>query len=425
MVALNTRDQRMLAGELGETARLAMSIIVRMAEVLEVEDLMDITQAHIDACGLKSVSGLEFIELLASHGGKVAVPTTLNIIPLDLDNWETQGIDPEYAAFVQRIADAYISLGCIPTWTCAPYQGYLAPRFGQQVVWGESNAIVYANSVLGARTERYADFLDICGAITGRVPKYGLHIKENRRGQVLFRLSGFNTEDFLDNSLYTVLGYLVGEMTKLLIPVVDGIPGTVPNHCLKAFGAASASSGGVGLFHIVGITPEAATLDAALQGSPPEQVIEVTPELVHKTRQKMSTDFVDGAPLDAVLLGCPHFSYDEFAELSQAIREVKGKCNPKVHFLVMSNHASMALIRRTEIYDTLKAFGVNFLLDSCVFHTPILKDTARVVMTNSGKNAYYSPGELGVKVVFSDMMGCVRAAVRGTVSREDTEWQFN
>ncbi len=425
MVALNTRDQQMLSGELGETAHIAMSVIVRMADILGVGELMDITQAHIDACGLKSVSGLEFVELLARSGGKVTVPTTLNIIPMDLDNWQSQGIDAEYAEFVQRMADAYLSLGCIPTWTCAPYQGYLTPRFGQQVVWGESNAIVYANSVLGARTERYADFMDICGAITGRVPKFGLHIKENRKGSILFRVSGFNQKDYQDSSFFASLGYLMGSIAKDRVPVVDGIQGVVPNHCLKAFGAASASSGAVGLFHIIGVTPEANTLEEAFQGQVPQETIEVSPESLSKTREEMSADLKGEAKLDAVVMGCPHFSYDEFLELSEAIKENTGSCHPQVFFIIMSNHASLDLIKRTDIYKTVNSFGVKILLDSCVFHTPIMPKSAKVIMTNSGKHAYYSPGELGAQVYFGDIKSCVRAAVNGRIEREDIIWKRN
>ena len=184
-VQLSKRDEQFLNGQHGEAARMAMRIVTRMAEVLDARELMDITQAHIDGCGLLSETGLEFAETLAAKGGQVCVPTTLNMGPLDLQNWREFGIDEDFAGKAIRQAKAYEDMGCIPTWTCAPYQSYLTPRFGQQIAWGESNAICYANSVLGARTNRYADYMDICAAITGRVPKCGLHLKENRKGQML------------------------------------------------------------------------------------------------------------------------------------------------------------------------------------------------------------------------------------------------
>jgi len=187
-VQLSKRDEEFLNGQHGEAARMAMRIVTRMAEVLDAAELMDVTQAHIDGCGLLSETGLEFAETLAAKGGQVCVPTTLNMGPLDLQNWRQFGIDEDFADKAIRQAKAYTDMGCIPTWTCAPYQSYLTPRFGQQIAWGESNAICYANSVLGARTNRYADYMDICAAITGRVPKCGLHLKENRKGQILLRL---------------------------------------------------------------------------------------------------------------------------------------------------------------------------------------------------------------------------------------------
>ena len=419
MVKLNERDQRMLDGQNGEGACLAMSIIVRMANILDADELIDIEQAHIDACGLKSVSGLEFVELLEKSGGRVVVPTTLNMIPMDLENWEAQGISQEYAEFVQRMVNSYFAMGCIPTCTCAPYQGYLTPRFGQQIVWGESNAIAYANSVLGARTERYADFIDICGAITGRVPKYGLHIKENRKGQVLFSLVGFTQSDFLEKNFFTALGYLIGQLTKDRIPVIDGVEGSVSNDCLKGLGAASASSGAVGLFHIVGITPEAPTLEEAFQGQQPEEVIDINPSMIKEAYEEMGAYQENGTKVDAIILGCPHFSYLEFVELAKVIEGSKATCHPDVFFLVMTNHNTLTLIKRTGLFKTVKEFGVRLMMDSCVFHTPALPGSVRMIMTNSGKSAYYSPGELGVKVTFGNIQKCVETAIKGTFYSEE------
>jgi len=196
-VRLNDLDRSMLDGDLGEATRFAMSVVVRMAEAVEATDLITIEEAHVDACALMSQSNLDFVGRLVQHGGRVRVPTTLNMVSLDLDHWEALGVPPEFAEQATRIAEAYVALGCVPTWTCAPYQGYLAPRFGQQIAWGESNAVVYANSVLGARTNRYADFMDVCAAITGRVPNTGLHRAENpaptkmliSAGEVLANLS--------------------------------------------------------------------------------------------------------------------------------------------------------------------------------------------------------------------------------------------
>ncbi|MBM4429898.1 MAG: DUF521 domain-containing protein, partial [Chloroflexi bacterium] len=175
---LSEHDQAMLDGREGRAAQFAMRIMVRMAEVYGARELLDVSQAHIDSVSILSDSMLEFAEALAGWGAQVRVPTTLNMVPLDTQGWQELGVRPDVAHKALRQIRAYAKMGCIPTCTCAPYEGYLTPRFGQHIAWAESNAIVYANSVLGARTNRYGDYLDICAAITGRVPRQGLHLTE-------------------------------------------------------------------------------------------------------------------------------------------------------------------------------------------------------------------------------------------------------
>ncbi len=187
---LTDEDRAMLEGERGDAVALAMRILVEMARVWEAERLIDITSAHIDSCLYHGRAGLDFAERLAEGGARVVVPTTLNVSSLDLLHPELVRLDAETAADARRLMDAYVAMGCRPTWTCAPYQLPERPAFGEHVAWAESNAIVFANSVLGARTNRYGDFIDICAAITGRAPLAGLHLDANRRATVVFRLDG-------------------------------------------------------------------------------------------------------------------------------------------------------------------------------------------------------------------------------------------
>ena len=167
---LTTRDHAMLEGDFGPAAKMAMRILVRMAEIYGAEKLMDISAAHIDSTIYIGEAGLEFAERLAELGAQVAVPSTVNVSGLDEFHWQEWAVPNDWAQNAYRQMIAYQSMGCLPTWTCAPYQTDMRPQFGQQIAWGESNAIVFANSVIGARTERYPDLLDICCAITGRVP---------------------------------------------------------------------------------------------------------------------------------------------------------------------------------------------------------------------------------------------------------------
>jgi len=316
---LSKKDKEMLSGRHGEAAKLAMSILTRMAKVYEASEMMEISQAHIDGCALVCDSGLEFAEMLVSRGARVSVPTTLNMIPLDLQNWQRLGIPEDFAAKATRLANAYTEMGCVPTWTCAPYQGYLTPRFGQQIAWGESNAIVYANSVLGARTNRYGDYMDICAAITGRVPKAGLHLKENRKGQLLLHLD-VPARIWDDDTAYVTLGYLMGTLAQDKIPVIEGLPVDATGDQLKALGAVAASSGAVALFHAIGVTPEAETLEAAFQGEIPEQVTNVRLSDLRAAWLELSTA-AEGDKLDVIVLGCPHFSFAEFSQLAQTIHD--------------------------------------------------------------------------------------------------------
>ena len=416
-VQLSQEDEQMLNGQKGPAARMAMRIMVRMADVVEAPEMMDVSQAHIDGCGLLSETGLEFAETLAAKGAKVSIPTTLNMGPLDLQNWRRFGVNEDFAAKAIRQAKAYTDMGCIPTWTCAPYQSYLTPRFGRQIAWGESNAICYANSVLGARTNRYGDFIDICAAITGRVPKCGLHLKQNRKGQILLRLVDIDPAVMQSNAFFAVLGHLAGSLSDDKIPVIEGLPVKASSDQLKAFCAAAASSGSIALFHAVGITPEANTLEEAFQGGQPQRTIDIHLSDLQKAASELSTAR-EGTSLDLVMLGCPHFSYDEFRQLAgliQAQTEKGRTLNPDVRFIVISSQTSYSLLQRSDFFDVLTDFGVEITLDTCMFHTPMVSKDTKVIMTNSGKCAYYAPGELGVQVAFASMADCVDSAVKGFI----------
>src|SRR5512147_358352 len=236
-LSLSSKDQEMLRGEYGPAAKMAMSIVARMAEVSEAKELLDITGAHIDSTVYIGEAGLEFAERLASLGAKVSVPSTLNVSGLDEHHWREWAVPSDWARQAYRQMVAYQSMGTIPTWTCAPYQTELRPAFGQQIAWGESNAIAFANSVLGARTERYPDLFDICCAITGRAPATGLHLTENRGGEILFRLVDIPEELQRSDDFYPVLGNLIGKRALDKIPVIDGMRVKPEEDSLKAFGA--------------------------------------------------------------------------------------------------------------------------------------------------------------------------------------------
>jgi predicted aconitase len=399
---------------------MAMSIVARMAEMSDAKELLDITGAHIDSTVYIGEAGLEFAERLASLGAKVAVPTTLNVSGLDEHHWQEWSVPSEWARQAYRQMVAYRSMGTIPTWTCAPYQTEMRPSFGQQIAWGESNAIIFANSVLGARTERYPDLFDICCAITGRAPAIGLHLPENRGGEILFQLIDIPAALQESDDFYPVLGTLIGKAALDNIPVIDGMAVTPDEDQLKAFGAGAASSGGVPLFHMVGVTPEARTLEVAFLGKQPIQTIEVTMNALRASRRELT--HTDDNQLDMVVLGSPHFSLAEFKRLAPML---KGKRrHPDVKFLVTSSRAMTQLAQKAGFLETLDSFGAQITVDTCILTSPMLPAEIQNLMTNSAKFAYYTPGLLGKKIAFGSLEDCVNSAVAGKIVRDETLWQI-
>ena len=420
MLTLSESDQAMLAGDRGPAAQLAMSIVVRMAAVYGASELMDVSQAHIDSTIYLGDATLEFAERLASLGARVAVPTSLNVSGVDECGWKDWAVSPEWAAKAARQMLAYERMGASPTWTCAPYQTKMRPSFGQQVAWGESNAIAFANSVIGARTERYPDLLDVCCAITGRVPAVGLHLTENRAGELLLRLERVPRALQEDDQFFAVLGHLVGKLAGDSIPVIDGVSAQPAEDQLKAFAAAAASSGRVALFHMVGVTPEAPTLDAAFQGRPVPAATAIGTADLRAARNELTT--ADGRELDMVILGSPHFSVAEFRQLAPLV--AGRRAHPRVKFLITSGRLMKELAEEAGVLVPIVEFGAQITLDTCILASPMLPAEIQTLMTNSAKYAYYAPSLLNTRVTFGSLADCVRSAIEGRVVRDESVWQI-
>ena len=416
---LTDHDRAMASGEAGPAAALAMRIILAVAEANDAPRLIDVTSAHIDSCLYHGEAGLDFAERLAGEGGKVVIPTTLNVATLDLLHPHLFRGDTRLQERGRRLMQAYVAMGGTPTWTCAPYQTAPRPGFGEHIAWAESNAIVFANSVLGARTDRYGDFIDICAAITGRVPDAGLHRDENRRARVVFELSDIPDRVLQSAILYPVIGHLIGGLAGTAVVAIVGLPGDATEDALKALGAAAASSGGVALFHAVGRTPEAPTLAAALGGAEPEAVIRVDLERLVAARAELSTR-TSGA-LTAVSVGTPHFSLAEFRTLAALL---DGRTiHPGVEFYVNTSRDVLAEAAVAGLVDPLRRAGIEIVTDTCAYVTPIIRNTAGVVMTDSGKMAYYAPGNLGVDIAFGTLADCVTSAAAGEVRIDPAGWR--
>ncbi|GEO87159.1 MULTISPECIES: aconitase X [Alphaproteobacteria] len=416
-LVLSDKDRHLLSDAVPQATRTAMRIVVRMAELLGAKSLIDVAQVHVDGCIYTGPASLDFAEKLADWGGRVVLPTSLNAISADQARWREQGTDPVLSMAASALADAYVRMGARPTFTCAPYQLDGAPDEGENIAWAESNAVVYANSVLGARTMKYPDFLDICIALTGRAPQAGCHLTENRKARIAVEVK---KPEGCDESFWPLLGYRIGALAPAVIPVVTGLEGTRPNlDDLKAFGAGFATTSAAPMFHIVGVTPEAPTFAAATGGTELDAVTVTRCDLVEDWHHFNPTT---GDRIELVALGNPHFSFDECKALA---KHWAGRIkDPAVAVTITIGRATHSRIIAAGIAATLEAFGVTFVRDACwcTVMTPIVPPAARTILTNSGKYAHYGPGLSGKAVRFGSLSDCAEAAVTGRAPSAPPAW---
>lgn len=408
-VTLTDDERAIAAGSRGGGAAMAMRIVAEAARLMGADRLLPIASAHIDGALYHGDSGTLFAEKLVAGGARVSVRATLNVGAIDLTGCSRNHLPPHEREMATRMMQAYRELGCEQTWTCAPYQAGHRPRFGTDVAWGESNAVAFCNSVLGARTNRYGDFLDIACAVAGRAPDYGLHRAENRVATVVVDVSGVAPAFLCSDIAWPVLGSLYGRLIGDAVGVITGISSFPGEDALKGFGAAAASSGSVGLFHIAGVTPEARDLDTALNRTEPVQRIAVTDAMVRDSQRRLSTaERADR--VDAVAIGSPHLSLDEFTRLETLLR---GRRVNVPIYACTGRHVLAELDaqgRRT----ALESRGIIVVADTCIVVTPILPaKPGAVLMTNSGKFAHYALPNTGYTVLYASLPDCVESAVAG------------
>ncbi|PMZ88405.1 MULTISPECIES: aconitase X [unclassified Pseudomonas] len=417
-IRLTEHDRALLDGRHGKAAQMAMQIVLRMAELQGADLLVDVTQAHIDGCIYTGPASLRFAGQLVQWGAKVRVPTTLNSISVDQRRWRELGIDPALGEPASALGDAYMAMGAQLSFTCAPYLLDTAPKAGEQIVWAESNAVVYANSVLSARTLKYPDYLDICIALTGRAPLIGCHLDAQRKARLQLELPALGE---LDDAFYPLLGYHIGALAGSRVPLLLGLEKSKPSlDDLKAFGAAFATSSAAPLFHIAGVTPEA--MD-------PTQVLDADISIpVEKIRLKdllsswRALNSARDNRVDVVSLGNPHFSLSEFAHLARLCRGRQR--HPDVVLAITCGRAVLEQAREAGHIAVIEAFGATLVTDTCwcMLGEPVIPLAAKTLMTNSGKYAHYAPGLVGRKVHFASLAECVDAACTATASGHLPAW---
>ncbi len=417
---LSGKEKAMLSGERGWAARKAMEILTALGTIYGAERMIPVASVQIAGVSYDNLgeAGLQFLDQMATRGGRARVLTTLNPAGMDIENWQVLGISPEFAENQQRVIKAFVQMNVIPTCTCTPYLIGNLPRYGEHIAWAESSAVCYANSVIGARTNRYGDYLDISCALTGRAPAAGLHLEENRRGQLLLQLRGIPESLMERDDFYPVLGYLIGHIAGDRIPVVEGITATPTDDQLKALCAAAASSGAVALMHLVGITPEAPTAAHAFGGQSPTEVHTISMAELRAARAALTTTH-DGK-VDAVAFGSPHCSLAECRELARLMRG--RRASPGVDVWITTHRAVRDILERSGELQVLLDFGATVTADTCIVVAPLLRPGIRSLMTNSAKYAHYAPGLLGVQSIFGSTEACVEAAITGRVPPDEGLW---
>ena len=384
---LTKEQEKMLSGEYGEVVERLMRLLVRLGDVYKADRMIEIGSAQVAGVSYKSIGdpGLEFLEDLAEKGAKVRVLTFLNPAGMDMEDWEEMGFPKDFAEKQIRIIKAFGKMGIVTSATCTPYLAGNLPRFREHIAWSESSAVSFANSVLGARTNREGGPSALAAAICGFTPNYGLHLDENRKPNVLVEVDtelGFNSD-------FGALGYYVGKEVKNKIPYFKGIRKANTDN-LKALGAAMAASGAVALYHAEGLTPEAHLMDT--KGL---EKIEVGEKEIKETYEKLNT----GKDPDVVILGCPHASLREIITLA---KKLDGKKLKKPLWICTSRVTKHAA-ERMGLLKVIEDAGGKIVADTCMVVSPIERMGFETTGVNSGKAANYLPGFCKQNVVFKNI----------------------
>jgi len=396
---ITAEEKAILTGEQGPGAKKAMEIVVALAKIYGATDLVQIASAQVSGVSFKNLgqAGLEFLQDWGAMGGRARVPSTLNPAGADLEAWREMGFPEEFVCQQRAVIDAYVALGVAPTLTCTPYQTGNTPTYGQHLAWAESSAVAYANSVLGARTNREGGPSALAAAIVGRTARFGLHLDLGRQPASVFDVRcPIRSEADLG-----ALGILIGRQMRNRVPYL-GFAEELPPRCdLKTLGAAMAASGAVGLYHVEGLTPEARLGAVTTAGLP----------VVTVDGLDAGYRLLDGTPteIDLVSIGCPHASLPEIAAMADSLdgRRLRTELWVTTARPIREAAAAAGLVARIE------ASGGKVVADTCLVVAPVAAFGFRAMATNSAKMAFYTPAHSGLAVRFGSLEQCVEAALTG------------
>ncbi len=382
---LDNDDEKVLAGEFGETRQKMMEILVALGNDYGAEKLVPIASAQVSGASYKTI-GRWGLSWLRSLDARVAVPTVLNPIGMPREGWQEFGIAEEFAGHQTEVIEAYRRLGIKLECTCTPY--YLRiTEYGEHLAWSESSAVAYANSVLGARTNREGGPSALAAAIIGKTPYYGLHIVENRQPQVVVEVEG---GEGLHADHWGAIGYVAGKKVGNRIPIFEGIrPG---RDSLKALGAAMAATGAVALFHVEKITPEARVFSFPTDGLDRVTVSGDEVEVLFAVKE-----------VEAVAVGCPHCSADELRELAELL---KGKTTTRPFYIFVARGVATT---NPDLVAAIERSGARVIPDTCMVVSPRM-DEFSSIMVDSGKALAYVPGMCGALAQIGTRRECVDVA---------------
>jgi predicted aconitase len=402
---ITVEEEKMLQGEYGEAISRAMEILVTLGDVFDAEKLIDIRSVHMPGSSfvVSGLGGLKFVETFSKLDVRFKCFTTLNTAAIDFKKWENLKIPKNVVENQINLTESYVNLGAVPCHTCTPYFTENIVGLGEHCAWGESSAVIFINSIIGARTNREGGPSALASALTGKTPYYGFHLNENRLSDYLIKIN-YTLKDISD---YGALGYYVGKIVGYDVPAFTDLPNKIDLDKLKALGAALASSGAVALYHIKGLTPEAKRKNLFKENKPKE-VITVGKDEISESFNKLRA--IGSDKIDLVCFGCPHCSIEEIREIT---RLLSGRIIKKdIRLWVLTSSYVKKISDRLGLTDLIEKSGGELICDTCPVLAP-MKHWAKLlgiktIATNSAKLAHYSPGQCNLLPYFDTMENIIK-----------------
>lgn len=389
---LTQEEEKMLNGENGATLQKAIEILVALGDIYGANNLIPVKSAQIAGVSYKTIgdAGLEWISDLK---GKVKVPSTLNPAGMDLQNWQNMNIDSIFAQKQLQIIQAYQKLGINAQCTCTPYylEGFDI-NYGDHIAWSESSAVSYANSVIGAKTNREGGPSALSASLVGKTANYGYHLDENREPSV-----HVDVKFSLKGSDYGALGFIVGKIVGNGVPFFT-LSSKPKNGDLKALGASMAASGAVALYHVKDVTPDAIQHKYDI----PNEYISINQKEIEEIYAK-EADNMDS--LDIITIGCPHCSIEEIFLISNLLKDKKVKKELWIY-------TSRQIVNKyPQIIQKIEKSGAKVICDTCMVVSPATSNY-NLMMVNSGKALAYVPGMCGIPAMFGNIHKCIDEALK-------------